>query len=323
VSLYAVDPNFKTAYAHNWFFGIQRDLGAGWALEVNYLASAGHHLQTVVNVNRFAGDLISGTFHGFNPSFSDIELVGASSNSIYNGGTVQLRRKFRRGVHFEAAYTFGKAIDDSDSLGSSTSGNSTYVDASNRRLERGVTGYDVPQKLSFVGIWELPFLKGHNGLAGRILGGWQISSIGILQKGTPVDITTSASWPRGDYNADGNTGDRPNAPRADLKRSGYERSAFLRGVFQASDFPAPAPGANGSLGRNVFRGPGFAGVDTGLSKKFRVTERFVAELRAEAFNTFNRVNLNNPVTDLNSSSFGRSTSAQTPRQFELGLRVTF
>jgi hypothetical protein len=221
------------------------------------------------------------------------------------------------------AYTVGRAIDDSDSLGSSTSGNSTYVDVNNRRLERGPAGYDVPQKLSFLGIWELPFLKGRNGIAARMLGGWQLSTVGILQKGTPLDITTSASWPRGDYNADGNTGDRPNAPGAALKRTGYERSAFLRGIFLASDFPVPTPGTNGSLGRNVFRGPGFAGVDLALSKKFRVSERFLTELRGEAFNALNRVNLNNPNTDLNSSSFGRSTSAQTPRQFEVGLRVTF
>ena len=323
VSLYAVDPNFRTAYAHNWFFGIQRELAPGWALELNYLASAGHHLQTVYNVNRFRGDLLSGTFHGYNPSFSDIELVGSNSNSIYNGATVQLKRAFRRGFNFQAAYTIGRSIDDSDSLGSSTSGNPVYVDADNRRLERGPSGFDVPQKLAFLGIWELPFLRGQKSPLARVFGGWQFSGIGIVQKGTPVDITSSAQYPRGDFNADGNTGDRPNAPAAGIPRGGYSRSAFLTGIFRTTDFPVPVPGTDGGLGRDVFRGPGFAEVDMALAKKFRLTERFLFELRGEAFNAFNRVNLNNPVTDLANSSFGRSTSAQTPRQYEVGMRVTF
>lgn len=73
----------------------------------------------------------------------------------------------------------------------------------------------------------------------------------------------------------------------------------------------------------VFRGPGYAQVDLSASKKFAFTERVSAQLRIEAFNAFNRVNLNNPVLDLNNNNFGRSVSALTPRVFQAGLRVQF
>jgi len=80
---------------------------------------------------------------------------------------------------------------------------------------------------------------------------------------------------------------------------------------------------DGTLGRNTFRGPGFAQIDASLNKQFRVTERVSAELRFDVFNALNRVNLNNPSADLNSATFGRSTSALDPRQFQAGIRVRF
>ena len=44
------------------------------------------------------------------------------------------------------------------------------------------------------------------------------------------------------------------------------------------------------------------------------------EFRFEAFNLFNRVNLNNPTTTRSSTLFGRITSAGDPRILQLGLR---
>lgn len=144
-----------------------------------------------------------------------------------------------------------------------------------------------------------------------------------MQKGNPITITNTAAWPRGDFNADGNNNDRPNAPADSVKRDGWERSDYLNGILNISDFPVPAPGTNGNLGRNTFRGPGFAQVDLSLSKWFRLTESLRAQIRADSFNAFNRVNLSNPVTDLNAPNFGRSLSTETPRSYQLGLRLEF
>jgi hypothetical protein len=54
-----------------------------------------------------------------------------------------------------------------------------------------------------------------------------------------------------------------------------------------------------------------------------ITEKISSQLRVDAFNALNRVNLNNPTLDLNSNNFGKSTSSLTPRALQLGLRVTF
>ena len=101
----------------------------------------------------------------------------------------------------------------------------------------------------------MPFLKGNKGLLGAVLGGWQLSGTTILQSGKPFNIMHGAAYPRGDFNADGTGGDRPNNPGETVRRSGFETADYLKGLFRASDFPVPTPGTNGNLGRNAFADP--------------------------------------------------------------------
>jgi hypothetical protein len=321
VNMFAVDPNLRITYVHNWFFGVQRDLGQGVVLEANYLGSAGHHLYNQANQNRYAGDLLAnGVFHGFNPSFNAITMIQSASNSNYHGATLQVRKSFSRALTLQGSYTYGKAIDDADDLVNT----SNYADVANRRLDRALAGFDARQKFAFISVWDIPFLRGRKDALGAVLGGWQLAGTGIFQSGNPLSVITTAALPAGgDYNADGTTGDRPNAPASGYQTSGWQRSAFLTGIFQRSDFPIPQRGSAGTLGRNTFRGPGYAQVDISLAKRFRISERISSQIRLDSFNAFNRVNLNNPSGDLASNTFGKSTSQTTPRAFQAGLRITF
>jgi hypothetical protein len=138
-----------------------------------------------------------------------------------------------------------------------------------------------------------------------------------------MDVTTSASCPRGDFNADGINSDRPNAPADSVTRSGFTQEQFINGVFTAADFPSPAAGTFGSLGRNAFRAPGFARVDLSLMKNFAVTERLRLQLRLESFNAFNRVNLNAPTTSMTSGNFGKSTGTSDARAYQVSMRLRF
>jgi hypothetical protein len=64
-------------------------------------------------------------------------------------------------------------------------------------------------------------------------------------------------------------------------------------------------------------------VDFALTKNFKMGERVTATLRWDAYNAFNRVNLNNPNLDLNNVNFGKSTSQNTPRLMQVGFRLRF
>lgn len=319
VAILATDPNLKQAYTHNWFFGVQREVPWRIVVEADYTGSAGHHLYENTNVNRFRGDLLAdGSYHGLNPYFSAVNFISSGSNSFYNAFNLHVKRSFRNGFSIQGVYTFSKAMDDADTL---TNGQN-YLDAGNRRLDRALAGFDVSHRLSLNSLWELPILRGKTGLAASLLGGWQLSGFAIFQSGYPFTVSNGAN-PAGDYNRDGTAGDRPNAPLTPLASAGYTRAQFLNGIFPASVFPVPTPGADGNLGRNTFRGPGFAEVDFSLGKRFTITERVHLGIRLDSYNALNHVNLNAPVSDLSSSNFGRSTSTLLPRQYQGGVRIEF
>jgi hypothetical protein len=319
VAIEAIDQNFTQPYAQNWFLGVERQLPGGVVVEVSYIGSAGHHMVNIANVNRYAGDMLDSRFDGYNPSFSSINMAQTTSNSIYHGGTFAVRRQFSAGFSFLANYTYGKVLTDAEA----EQGTTSYSDINNRSLDRSVASFDVRQRMSFSGIWELPFLKHCASKICKVAGGWQLSGYGVLEEGTPMDVTIGGSYPSGDFNADNSGGDRPNAPAASVKRQGFTKQEFLNGIFAVTDFPRPTAGTDGNLARNAFRGPGFARVDFSLAKNFPIYERINGSLRLEAFNAFNRVNLNSPSTSLNSNTFGKTLSAAAARYLMVSLRLRF
>jgi len=153
--------------------------------------------------------------------------------------------------------------------------------------------------------------------------------------------------------------DRPNRP-AGIKTTGFSNRQFVNGLFgdpsftyslsgdsrtsQASQVFCPnglnsildfgpvnsGPGSqcipvgeNGNLSRNAFRGPAYKSVDLSLFKNIKAGDRFNVQFEADAFNLFNRVNLYNPIGDMGSPQFGRSTQSFDPRDLQLGLKIMF
>jgi hypothetical protein len=58
-------------------------------------------------------------------------------------------------------------------------------------------------------------------------------------------------------------------------------------------------------------------------KSFFIHERHRVQFRAEAFNSFNRVNFDNPNANLSAATVGRITSDSPPRVFQMALRYQF
>jgi len=78
--------------------------------------------------------------------------------------------------------------------------------------------------------------------------------------------------------------------------------------------------------RNGYTGPSFFNSDLSLFKDFRITERVVGQFRFEAFNVFNKVNLNTPNNCIDCSGGGTISSLDpnaSMRQLNFGLRFTF
>jgi hypothetical protein len=319
-------------YTYNYFFGIQHSFFGNWAVEANYVGSRAAKTYMGYDVNRYAGDLLDGVLNRLNPSFAGIDYGQARGSSFYNGANFSVRKRYTSGLTLQVAYTFGKAIDDSSSFGLGLN----IVDANNLKLQRGLADFDVRNKLAVSLLYNTPTLHGNSFMS--FLSAWELGAIAILQSGSPFSVRctspfnpvlNSAGAVIGntgcDYNADGFNYDFPNAPN--LK--GYQRYSkqqFLNGVFAASDFPTPALGQDGSLGRNTFYGPGYNNVNFNVVKHFPLPflgEQGKLDFRTEFFNFFNRTNLSNPQGDLASSQFGRATTALGGRNVQFGVRLAF
>ena len=86
---------------------------------------------------------------------------------------------------------------------------------------------------------------------------------------------------------------------------------------------ANAPFTFGDAPKNLLRGPGYANLDIVVRKSFRLSPRLTADLRFESFNATNRVNFGNPNTQLGNPSFGRISSAGSPRNNQVAVRLQF
>jgi carboxypeptidase family protein/TonB-dependent receptor-like protein len=338
------DRNMGPSYMENWFFGVQRAITGSTVAEVDYIGSVGRHLYASYNVNRFAGDLIQhgGNFTGLAPGFGAINFGQDSESSGYNGFTASVRQRASHGVTLNVAYTFSKAIDQASKLDGAE-----HVDAFNDSLSRGLADFDVRHRLAFTTLWSLPSPHG-SGFMNKLLGGWELTNVTILQSGPPFSVICTANFAPVfdgtgavvgntgcDYNADGTNYDRPNTPSFGNSKGGLSRSDYRAGIFDCggtafcgSIFPS-AGLQEGNLGRNTFHGPGFANTDFSVIKNMKIPwfiggEGANLQFRTEFFNVFNRVNLTQVGTDIaNLSNFGKSTSTYPARDIQFALRIAF
>jgi hypothetical protein len=304
-----LDPDVGNMYLDNWFVGVQREVMRQVAVEADYIGSRGNNMYVRYNVNRFNGDLFDGRFDGLIPGVSSLLYGQSIDKSHYHGGTLALRAS-RGTVQFGTAYTLGKATDFS-----STITPPQRPDAFGPpQQDEGPSDFDIRHKLSASVNWRIPGPAG--GVARTLAGGWQVASVVIAQSGTPFTVVCNGRrftpiLDAGgrivgnsgcDYNADNENNDRPNAPSFG-SLSGLSNDQFLAGIFKASDFPTPAPGTQGNIGRNTFRGPRYFNVDLSLIKSFKLPwvngpGGADAQFRIEMFNAFNTTNLNLPINNL-------------------------
>jgi hypothetical protein len=239
-------------------------------------------------------------------------------------------RRTGRGLTIMFSYTGGKVISDSLALpqsdfGENAARESGFQDGKyNRRAERAVDPQDVAQRAVISSVYELPFGPGQrwnvsNAFLSRIVGGWQINTIGTFQTGLPIAIT----------GANNQLASRPNSTGQSAKLENPTAARW----FNTDAFVNPPEFTYGNVGRTLpdVRSPGTVNWDLSLLKSTQITEGVNLQFRAEAFNVFNHVNLGQPGTAFvpgangknSSGAFGVITSARDPRQIQLGLKLRF
>ncbi len=349
-----LNPNLKTPYTQAWNAGIQRDLGHGMTIEVNYVGSGSHRLLRSVDGNPpqpayvaffqangtlpktvSGGTLRIAPFVGLpqvtgNTAFEEPIVVESVGNATYNGLQTVFHKRLGHGLDFQAAYTWSHAIDDAADPLVAPGGNRNIARNSfNLHEERGTSDYDLRHRLIINYVYEVPFGPGHahfkDGVAARVLGGWELAGLSTFQSGHPFDIYSSRD---SEYTGLSNRPDivgNPSIPAGAARNQvGPPVTAFAVQPF----------GRPGTLGRNVFTGPRYYDTNVSLIKNTRLTERINLQFRAEAYNLFNRIQFDNPGTASDTTAspgtFGQSLSTLTQpdgttsaRQIQLALKLIF
>jgi hypothetical protein len=252
----------------------------------------------------------------------------------YNSHQFQLtvQRRMAKGLLLNFAYTGGKKISDSAIVPvdfgpiEQVTDNGYQDGLYNRKLNKSVDPADVSQRLVTSAIYELPFgpgkaLNPSNAVARKLVGGWQINMISVMQTGIPLTV-------RGATN---NAADRPNSTGLSAALPRGERTADR--WFDTRQFVNPPDFTLGNVGRTTpdVRHPGTVNFDFSLIKDTKFLERFNLQFRFEAFNAFNHVNYG--LVDDNfgagpdgrnaRAQFGTITSARDARILQLGLKLIF
>ncbi len=238
-----VYPNLRTAYAMQWFAGVQQSFHNDWAFMLNYVGTRGVGGYTREDYNRFNGDICNLSYCNYfatrlNPGWGQITYISNESESVYHGLNAGVRKQYSHGLSMTANYTWGKVLDNVTEGGlgdySNTNGYGIlYAGVSNiqnQRMDRGPSEFDVAHRFVVSALWSIPGPKG-SGLVSKIAGGWSLNTIVSLQSGRPFDVYCGLAWFSGcDFNMDNLNYDRPNRP-AGIKTSGFNNSQFVNGLF--------------------------------------------------------------------------------------------
>jgi hypothetical protein len=287
---------------------------------------------------------IAANFFVANPNATFARVLANDAKSNYNAMEVEIRRRFSKGLQFQANYTWSKAMGDAvDAQGNNQSDLVNHLTLRNRDLDYRRSTQDQTQRFVANSIYELPFGKGKpflggaNGALDRVVGGWSVGGILTWTTGVPFYIASGRATFNciGPLNANGSC--TPNNNGAQLvgitfdefkKNVGLYKTAA--GVFfinpnllditlnsagkvstsklKAGLMAAPAPGALGNFPVNILSGPKYFNLDMSMIKRIPITERIRFELKVTAINILNHPNFIFGTQNFDSTAFGQITT---------------
>jgi len=241
----------------------------------------------------------------------------------YNSLTAQVERRLKKGIYYQAYWTWARGI--STGMG----------EDSRAPRERFVNGSIPPQRFSANFIYEFPFGKGKmwgsdwNKVINGMFGGWQVSSIFVLQSRAFLTPGWTLSDPYGTSYTTSSTR-RSRTVRPNQIRDPNIDNRTIARYFDVQAYTTPVTGVLGNAQVNGLRGVPIKTMHSGLSKSFVVREKL--RLRAEILmnNTLNHPNYNNPNTTISSTSAGiissvmdRNTNLDSaiPRFCQIHMRI--
>lgn len=327
------EPVFKIPSAYNWNVTVERQIGLDTTISASYVGRVGLHLERARDLNQLpVGTLSDPANRGINTNvlrpykgFASIDMRETATRSKYNGLQLEANRRFAKGFGFGVAYTLSKNMDDGSDF------RARLYNAFDATNFWGPADTDTRHVAVINFIYQLPILRKNSGLAGHLLGGWQVTGVTQFQTGTPVTVATAD-----DFAGIGSTAAQPwevngspKLPRGDraFAASSSDANYYFRTTTPDGKpmFSAPASGTfSRTQTRNaLLNNPGFQNWNLALFKDFVVREQHRLQLRVEFFNFLNHPNWGAVTANPRSGSFGKVSSKTGERNVQMSMRYSF
>ncbi len=341
-----VDPTFRDPQSNQWNVTVEREVTPSTALRLSYVGMHSYRLNVTEDLNQIQASTTpynSGTTAGPYVDTRAPYQNWATLLSTFNAGegnyrafVVELTRRMQHGLYLSANYTNANNVaDNQGDAPSSFAGEVNYGSAVTDRFHIKQDLGDVSgtrhHRVLISGVYQLPFGTGrtfvpsHTAL-NTLFGGWDVTSIALLETGPWLTPTISSSSDQSNTNAQG----RGTLVRPDVVSNDFYKGQSRDHYFNINAF-APTPtnaGRIGNAGVGILQGPGTAAVSLGVAKQFHIFERVNARFETTFTNVINHTNFAPPATAIDNTQFGALIGAQTAenagnRTGQAALRIDF
>jgi hypothetical protein len=316
----------RDLYVETWGLTIDRELPSNFLASAQYLGSRGVRLFSRGGVNFCAtqpqGTDASGNilctrpldqyYPGGDP-YGSVDYKSDIGSSTYDALLLSLERRFSNGLSFQSRYTWSHSINDG-SVGGGESNGPENVNC--LACDKGPSVFDVRNNVTVNTVYELPFGPGKafvndKGVLGKIVGGWELGSIGVWHTGHPLTITMNIN-PSQLPDGNDQTTQRPDlVPGVPIFLPGGVHDHTLP-INPAAFAPPPLDptgllnGGGGCINtcgivsrfgdapNGLIRALNVWQIDLALTKETKLTERVSMKFGAQVFNIFNHVQFGDP-----------------------------
>jgi hypothetical protein len=315
------NPDQNTPTVQQFSVGPEFQVSGNMVASVEYVGNRTKNGRKIRNINQ---GIITGPStvvfpyaqYGYGAAY--LQQIATDGYADYNSLQMKLQRRFSKGLGFTTSYTYGRAYGNfmAHLEGGSSPQNAHALDA-----DYGPLNFDITHR--FVGsfVYELPIGQGRTfspgGIAGGILGNWNINGIFVAESGLPYSVTGSdqSSTGPGHTMRANCVGD----PMPD------DFTPTLDRWFNTAAFSQPAAFTFGNCPINSLRAPGKRSMNMSIFKVIPLSDARRLELRLESFNTFNWIQWGSPGSNVsNPGTFGRiSNTIHQPRELQFAVKFYF
>jgi len=341
-----VDPNYRDPQSNQWNLTVEREISSNTSIRGSYVGMHTYRLSVTEDLNQipasttpYVSATVANPYVDARAPYQNWFSLASTFNAgeaNYHAFVVEATRRMQHGLYYDANYTYAaNKADNQGDAPTAFAGEVNYglpiADRFHIKQDLGNVEGTRRNRMLLTGVYQLPVGKGRTWMSGggikdAFLGGWDMTTVTLLQTGPWLTPTISGSADQSNTNV----ANRGVTLRPDVVSNNFYAGQSRARYYNLAAFSPTPEGAGrfGNAGVGILEGPGTAAVSLGVAKDFQITERLHARFESTFTNVLNHTNFAPPVTAIDSSTFGALTGPQTAenagnRTGQAALRLDF